>query len=365
MAAFVFAAAIPVRTESAPNLSITGSEESVWLHHRDGCDAQHIPDAPLRAIKRSDGQIVAYSADNKNRPLIGNSILELKTSCDPSYEGAESPDPRTLDYRAWIAALWTSDGVNVHAFLHNEYRANQFPGACRFKKYVECWYNIVTYVTSRDGGRHFNRATGTKLIAAPTFPQDVDQGRHRGFFSPSNIVNAGDAFYALIYTTGGGDQLRGACLFRLQKKDAPWDWWAFDGTGFTVKFLNPYAPRVASLPCKPVGNFPNYPSSVVRYGSYFIAVFDHGGHINYKVSKDLITWTETRRLAKLPASGSTDCNDKVRYAYPTLIDSASTSINFDTIGDSAWLFLVRFNISSCKITRDRDLVRFPVSISGG
>ena len=52
------------------------------------------------------------------------------------------------------------------------------------------------------------------VVAAAPFRQDFEQGRHRGFFNPSNILHAGGYWYMMTNTTGGAGQAQGLCLFR-------------------------------------------------------------------------------------------------------------------------------------------------------
>jgi len=45
------------------------------------------------------------------------------------------------------------------------------------------------------------------------------------------------------------------------------------------------------------------------------------------------------------------------------LDPNSEDRNFMTIGKSAELFLTRFNVTDCRISMDRDLIRMPIAIS--
>jgi hypothetical protein len=177
------------------------------------------------------------------------------------------------------------------------------------------------------------------------------------------VIDHGDFRYVLIYTTGGEGQTTGACLFRLSKSDPPWKWLAWDGSAFTISPRDPYRSTTPSIPCKTVGKFPNAVASVVSYHDYFIATFSFGNEVRYKISGNLIDWSDGELLATLPGPSSTNCADKARYAYPVLIDNDSPSQGFQTVNDTAWLYVVRWNIHACSVTRDRDLVRFPVTIS--
>jgi hypothetical protein len=48
------------------------------------------------------------------------------------------------------------------------------------------------------------------------------------------------------------------------------------------------------------------------------------------------------------------------YLYPTLIDHDSDSRNFETTGETAYLYYTRLNFGSGNL--DRDLLRVPVAI---
>src|SRR5690606_4481149 len=123
----------------------------------------------------------------------------------------------------------------------------------------------------------------------------------------SNVVEYKDAYFSLIYTTGGGDQRSGACLFRLNKLDPPWRWLAFSGKAFDVEARDPYGPPPHSAPCRPVGAFPNHVASVVLHQNTFIATFSQGDTVQRTTSADLISWTAPQKLMDIPGSGSTNC----------------------------------------------------------
>ena len=58
-----------------------------------------------------------------------------------------------------------------------------------------------------------------------------------------------------------------------------------------------------------------------------------------------------------------DCGRPAAFYYPALLDPASDSRNFETIGDRPFLYLTRLNLENCRVTRNRDLVRLPVRVS--
>ena len=81
----------------------------------------------------------------------------------------------------------------------------------------------------------------------------------------------------------------------------------------------------------------------------------------YSLSNDLVHWTQRELILELPGENAVDNpgTDKF-YAYPSLIDPDSPSMNFETSDENAYLYLTRFNNG---VTLDRDLVRFPVQIT--
>jgi hypothetical protein len=50
-------------------------------------------------------------------------------------------------------------------------------------------------------------------------------------------------------------------------------------------------------------------------------------------------------------------------AYPSVLDSDSTSRNFETTSKRAYLYFTRSNYKSCRGFLNRDLVRMPIEFS--
>ncbi|MDX3810311.1 MAG: hypothetical protein QHC89_28490, partial [Bosea sp. (in: a-proteobacteria)] len=243
-AAFLLLAApLAVRAQTPGyrlEVAADAKEETVVSWARQRCEEWDLPDAPLRAFRDDKGEVVAFASHYRSRPLIGADLSSVRKSCAVSFEAKNSADPSQFSDKSWIAATWTDDGRHVQALIHAEYHADKHPGACRFKEAMSCWYNVVTAAQSNDGGRSFKTDEPRPLVAAPPYRQDVDQGRHRGFFNPSNIVQKDGAWYALIATTGGEGQKNGVCLFRSTDIKDPTTWRAFDGQDFTIPAVDPY-----------------------------------------------------------------------------------------------------------------------------
>ena len=82
-------------------------------------------------------------------------------------------------------------------------------------------------------------------------------------------------------------------------------------------------------------------------------------------SDDLLHWSEPALLWQAPLLWRRDCGAPAAYAYPSLLDAASPSRNFETVGASFWLYLIEMPLDAgCKVGPERDLMRMPVSWPG-
>lgn len=349
-------------------------EETVFNWSKERCQEWHIPDAPLRAYRDDKGEVVAFASHYRNRPLIGDRLDRIRTSCSISFQAKNSADASQFSDMSWIAATWTKNGRDVYALMHDEYHADRHKGACRFKDGMACWYNVVTAARSTDGGQSFKVDDPPTVVAAPAFRQEVGQGRHRGFFNPSNIVEKDGAWYALIATTGGEGQKGGTCIYRSRDITDPKAWRAHDGQDFTIPAVDPYRGDTSQAkPCQPLKVLPTVVGSVTRHeaSGQWLAIFHlgpdskqgvAGGRVAYSWSKDLMKWTPLQTLITHPTMWSKDCSDRVRYSYGAIADPDSPSRNFETTGDEPYLFMTKMHVADCKMGPQRDLVRIKVRI---
>lgn len=376
--------------QEAPRLRVTlapGAPETVFAAPADGCDPNDVPDAPVRAYRDAGGGVTLFGLHYDNRALKGPDVAHLKIDCHIVYPSHGDADPAHYDDRSWIGATWTLDGRAVSALIHHEYQANEHPGRCRFPIYMECWFNSVLEVQSANGGADFARPA--RVVASAPFRQDVDQGRHRGFFNPSNIVSDGRFTYFLASTTGwsnsatvpglapeaGQDQEAGVCLFRSATPADPRSWRAWDGRGFTVSYADPYAGRPHAAPCTVIAPFPAPVGSIVRVepGGLWLAAFQAKADAGLfpvpgfytATSRDLLHWSAPRLLLPGPTLYDDACSAKgPLIAYPVLLDPASPSRNFDRSGSRPDLYYDLLQTEGCDITGRRSLLRQPVTIQG-
>lgn len=367
-----------VHAQEGPPVRISDSPAAVVFDWgREHCVPWDVPDAPLRAFRTAAGQVVAFASGKDSRPLTGRTLATLAHGCHSSLASPPAPDPARYRGDQFLTAFWTSDGVHVSALVHNEYHAERF-GACAYAGGLACWYNTVLSASSADAGQTFRLADPPAVVAAAPDLQEVGQGRHRGFFNPSNILYRDGAWFMAAHTTGGpgggpGDgpgQRPGTCLFRSTNVDDPHGWRAFDGQTFSAASVDPYRDDARRyVPCQPMtgvstlGSISWYPPRGLYLGVFQGPDREHpGGSISYAWSADMLHWGPHRTLLDAPDMSSKNCADTVRYGYPSVLSETAPGRNFDSIDDAPFLFLTRFHVVNCTMPPNRDLVRFQLRI---
>jgi hypothetical protein len=351
-------------------VALTGKPSVVFNSTRDGCEPNDVPDLNARAYRDANGQVVLFGLHFVNRALRGPDVAHLKIDCHVALDSPLDADPAHFADRIFVAATWTPDGRNVSALVHEEYHADQH-GRCRVTGDLGCWFNAVLAYQSHDGGANFAKAAPLVVAAAP-FTQDAEQGRHRGFFNPSNIVADGAYEYVFASTTGWDGQPFGNCLFRTSDPSKPGLWRAYDGAGFTIRYDDPYKTKPNPKPCATIEPFSYAVGAVVRHraSKQWIAVFQAsaGGAFPldgfyYVIGRDLLHWGAPRILL----AGKTLYGDLCKAGpsiinYPSLIDPASPSRNFDQADETLELVYTMMQVSECQ-TGERLLVRQPLTVT--
>jgi hypothetical protein len=375
-----------------PTVRQAGVEQQAfdWGTHR--CDADDYPDSPARAFRDAQNKTQLITGAPVNRRMRGSSLLTVVRECPAIMASHRNPDPAAYDDAEWIAATWTADGKTIHALVHDEYRGFQVPGMCPSGTYLACWYNAVTYARSTKSGTTYTHARPpAHLVASLPYRYAADTGPY-GIFEPSNVLRTqrpGDAapyYYSLVhvedYPKVDPVQRAGVCVMRTSNIADPASWRAWDGTAFAATFTNPYAgaPATAGHICSPV----SYPqiekmNSSVTYSEYlgrYLLVgmsgqFDpargqvvHGFYLSTSI--DLVTWSDRRLLMEAPLPWTCPTGAERQIAYPSLLDPASTSRNYETTGRQAMLYFTRLN-APCggPPSQDRDLVRIPIEFLPG
>ena len=367
MLATTAAAADTLQMKLAANIG----PEIVFDSSDDGCVADDMPDISARAFRNAEGHIVMFALYDMNRALRGKDLGQLKLDCHVVLASHFDPEPAHYDDRNFLTATWSADGRNVIALVHHEYHAD-LHGRCSVHSDLGCWYNTILAYHSQNGGEDFVRSHPLVVAAAP-FRQDVEQGRHRGFFNPSNIFSDGTYEYFFAATTGWNGQPFGACLFRSATPANSASWRAFDGHAFTIHYDDPYAPHFAvPKPCTPISPFVFPVGAVVhsRASGVWIAVFQATQNAGafpfdgfyYATAKDLVHWSTPRLLLAGKTLFSNLCSAGPSViAYPSVLDPTARSRNFDDVGNAPFLYYARIKVANCA-TGTRQLVRQRLAI---
>ncbi|MDP4594966.1 MAG: hypothetical protein NWT00_10490 [Beijerinckiaceae bacterium] len=359
------------------NLSAAGSPVAAFVAGRDGCDGHDVPDAPLRAFRDSHGRTVAFGLHFVNRRLRGPAIDALKIECKIVLNSGHKANPAHYDDYNWITATWTDDGNTIAALIHHEFHGNEHAGKCLFKTMMQCWMNTITFWRSQDAGSSFQRSTKGFVVAAAPFGQGEQQGRHRGFFNPSNIVASGRYKYFMASQTGWEGQPHGVCLFRSADPHKQDSWRAWDGKTFSIRYIDPYSGgRRSAFPraCKPIAPFPAPVGAIVRHRSsgHWLAVFQARADsryfplpgIYYATGTSLTHWSTPRLLIAGKTLYDDPCKSGGRIiSYPSIMDAGAKGRNYDDVGGNAFLFYASMKVKGCSITSSRDLIRLPVRIT--
>jgi hypothetical protein len=367
---------VAAATASARALTVAlqGNAEPVFRWTTDRCAADDFPDAPARAFRTADGvRLIVANVDA--RALAGPSLARLRRICEIVHAGGGKDDPGAYDDRVRLGAFWTVDGRSVYALADAAFLGHLRAGICRGEA-RQCWRNAIVELVSIDGGRRFGPAGAPPaLVAGLPFKFDSRAGRPTGLFSPSNIVALDRWLHAFVFAEASGAQKRGACLLRTDRLADPAAWRAWNGSAFAVRFADPYRGDVAdpaAHACAPLPGITTPITSLVRHAASgrFIALTtttrERDGRRVSGVwaieSADLIRWSDPKLVVELPLTTGFGCDQKAAWAHPSLIDPDSVSPSFDTVGQRAQLYLTRNNIADCRLTTNRDLMRYPVEL---
>jgi len=376
-----------------------GPEQTVFDWTTQRCEDVNIPDTPARAFTDAAGQVHLTLSHYLNRQLIGPSLNQLTVNCNITYSSDSNADPSAYDDQEWISSPYTFDGTTVYALVHDEYQGWNHPGQCNSQGHPSrpklttvptgladfdptCWYNAVTLATSTNSGMTYTHATPPAQLAASVPYTYVPNTGPYGYFSPSNIIRGpGGYYYAMLHAETYGAQQVGACVMRTKTISDPTSWRAWGGTGFSVKFINPYTnpqPPEQHV-CAPVSyDQIEKMEDSITYNTFFrkyllvgaTALYDpntgktiYGFY--YSTSTDLVNWSERQLIFEAELPWSYQCGDDNPVLYPALLNPAPATAttqtrNFEVTGQKTYIYFTRFNYSNCVGTLDRDLIRIPI-----
>jgi hypothetical protein len=374
-----------------------GDKELVFDWTVDRCEDLHLPDQPARFVRAADGALVLFDA---NAPTYyvsrGADFDSLEPDCDPpALVSTDLQTPESYENWEWIWVVYREE-TSWHALIHNEFHDALAP-TCKVgdpSPGNPCWYNSITYGVSTDGAHSFVKPGAPAHTVAPAprawVPPPPDAPYQpwyaEGYFGPSNIVRGpDDYYYALFHAIPRwyvDDYVAGACPMRAASLGDTASWRAWDGTSFSLPLTSPYVAGSDVPACEflntPAGEMMHAVASLT-YNAYldrYMAVGEWGQWVDYQtlicgfyfsLSTDLIHWSDIQLLAR----AHTGCEDTggpglppmlepVRVQYPSIIDHADSTTNFERPGRTPYLYYTRHNPGHWL---DRDLVRVPLTFT--
>jgi len=332
-----------------------------------------IPDSPARAYRRKDGSVVLIAAHFRNRIFEGSSFDDLRPNCAVLSQGKESADPVDYDDRFWIQSLVPLDDGRILGLASQEYSGIRHDGVCKadFNK-PACWYLALVGLVANERDFSFKLLPRQERLIAGSNRRFESSIEAAGFLTLTNTVFDGDYAYFIAWTEDAAEPGgRGNCLFRAPRNALETGWKMLS----KGEFVSPPKPY-------PVNGEPPVQAKCDRLGGpdmlgkvrslvwletkhAWLAVWstrvNGTGGIYYSTSQDLRNWSAVEPLVLLePPWGSDGIG--TFYDYPSIIDHHSSSSVFQTVGDSFYLYLTRFNWEQESKRMDRDLVRFKVII---
>ncbi|HSC21995.1 MAG TPA: hypothetical protein VLC07_09725 [Solirubrobacterales bacterium] len=354
---------------------VAGRPQVVFDWRREACSPLEEPDLPARAIRDSSGRVQLLLSHYVSYRLTGPTLNRLRPRCRPVMTSVEDPDPRSFQDRRWVASPFTRDGRHVWALVHEEYQGNRHPGRCPERAYYPCWYNAITLARSSDGGRSYRQARPPRqLVAAPARRYRHGLGP-TGVFAPSNVIERGGYFYALVRVREPAAP-SGDCLLRSGDIGSPGSWRAWDGSSFDLTLADPYRAGTAGRRCRRIApdqisemtESLTFNTEIDRYLLVGVAGPVEKGPaaergVYFSTSTDLVHWSPRQLVLRAPTLHSYRCGRPSPVAYPSVIDPASRGRSFETSGRHAYLYFTKFRYRNCQKTPDRDLMRVRLSIS--
>lgn len=364
-----------------------GAREVAHDWTTDRCELMDVIDGPARFVRTGDGSLVLFDGNAPNYYVSrGADFDSVRRDCSgPALVSAMSGTPESYENVEWLWAVYREGGT-WHALVHNEFHdalaatcqpGNPFPGN-------PCWYNSVSYAASTNDAHSFSKAGVPAHVVAPAsnawIPPasgpPVGNGFVEGYFNPSNIVRGTDGWYYSYFMaipTQNWWAAQGLCVMRTRTLGDPASWRAWDGGGFNLRLASPYVTGSPATVCAFLDTLMTH--SHVVYNTYlerYMAVASGQGALDvygrptcgffYALSADLVHWSGHRLLAEasLPwCVAGPGALEPVTVLYPSIVDHADTTVNFERARRTAYFYYVRYNDGGI----DRDLMRVPMTLT--
>jgi hypothetical protein len=295
-------------------------------------------------------------------------LAERKISAEaklgaPRHDG----NPADFDDYTWPTQFYNIDGKQIVALAHMEHHCWEHAGMCASKTdTASCWYNVDTFLMSKDGGHHFTSPKPPANYLLSLLAKYQPNQGPQGCSVDKNLLKVGSWYYASVYSwawppnCGQGKGQRpclvpdATCPIRTANILDRSSWCGWDGKDFTVTFVNPYrgpATNPQAYVCLPVpfldcANGVNFHEAA----HLFIVTLWNAGSggfgppgVYFTTSADFIRWrkpalaiTRNQMLRREPEGNWS-------YMYFSLIDPKSIDSSYSTITDRPCLYYVRLD----------------------
>jgi hypothetical protein len=344
---------------------LDGPRVVVFDTGKDSCELIDIPDASARAFRDYQGAVHLIASHWVLRENSGPTLDRVKHNCQIAYQSRHDGNPADFDDATWLDAFYALDGKRIVALGHTEYHGWQHKGMCG--KNIDdnlCWYNAETFHLSNDGGYHFGspKPPANYAVGLP-YKYEANKGPE-GYSVDTNIIKAGQWYYAMITgwrwppncNEGEGPNRclvpPGGCPIRTSNLLDASSWRGWNGSDFTVSFVNPYQGPVihpADFVCLPVRYMDCVNAINIHEPSHlFIATLGDPFNTEYgpkgvylSTSTDLIHWNKPVLVVTIAQLQAKEPKGNWSYMYFSLIDPNSKDPNFTTITDEPSLYYVR------------------------
>jgi hypothetical protein len=368
-----------------PDVEQTGPEQMLLDWTTQKCENNDIPDLPARAFRDATGRTQLITTHYVNHRYRGWDLNGVRHECPTLIQSGNNSNPAAYNDKQWLGSPYTIDGRTVYSPMHIEYRGSNWSGMCpKGAAKPTCLYYSIAFSRSTDGGNSYVRSAAPADLIA-TLPYTYAGGTGpAGYFQPSNIVYRPDGYYyMMVGTLGYSAQQQGPCLLRTRQIADPTSWRAWDGTDYSVRFIDPYVetsePPEAHV-CTPVGqgSLSEQMTGSLTYNTYFGKYMVLGGAMSptpgqngfyYSLSDDLIHWSTPRLLMHGELIWTYTCDPAGPVKDPSLLYPGSPARNYTITGQEGYLYYTHFNYtfsgSGCTQTLDRDLIRVPIRFTNG
>src|SRR4051812_32039717 len=251
-----------------------GPEQMLFDWTTDHCESSDIPDLAARAFRDYTGLTQMIATHFVNHRYRGFDLNGVQEDCATMIASGNDPNPAAYNDLQWIASPYTIDGRTIYGLMHTEWRGYNH-GQCSVpaSQRGSCIYFGVGFSRSRNAGATYTRQPAPQdLVATSSYRFDPSYGQ-AGYSMPSNIVYKPDGYYyVMIGTSAYRAQQFGACLLRTRTIADPTSWRAWDGSGFNIRFIDPYV-ETAEPPeahvCAPLANLGAQMTTSLTYNTYF------------------------------------------------------------------------------------------------